>query len=838
MDLPSSSLPIYNHAEALLEALKTHRVIVVEGATGTGKTTQLPRILMHAGLAPQRIGVTQPRRIAAVSVAARIAQLEECILGEEVGYTIRFDDTTTHKTRIKIMTDGILLQEARTDPLLSQYSVVIIDEAHERSLNIDFALGLLYQVLQQRSDLKVIVSSATLNPEQFQDFFEPVNKAPVPKISVEHRVYPIDTLYKPIRNHNLDFAEEVAKAVAALHTPSHKGHILVFLPGEGLIHQVENALQDFLRAAHTAVVLPIYGRLTREEQERVFETFDNKRKIILATNIAETSITIPDVNFVVDTGLAKMPWYNARTGVTLLKETHISQASAAQRAGRAGRTGPGVVVRLYTQEMLQNQPLFSPEEIVRVDLSEAVLRLIDLGIHEVEQFPFPTRPPAKQLAAAITTLTTMGAIDHKRHLTDIGKKMVPFPLSPSLARMVVEAHTRFPESLHDVLLIGAFLSVRSPFLFPQGHEFEARTMHRQLAKPSGDAETALYTYSLWNKNKDKTSFCERCYLDADTMAFIHKAHGQLVDIATTHGAPVSPTPGNIEHILQCIAAGFADKIMIQRGYTYETLQRFRASIHPSSALHDNNPPRFVVACELMQSTRPYAFQVSALKPAWVATANPQAALAWKLQQTPRTSASVAVVNTYPDTLNLGPFTLPVHKEEAKPYVVLSAEEHLPRLTPHTPLTWPHHPKKWRAVLQTKGLTYARGSLRSILAQCHHIPVPSQENKAPEHIPYGALLEPDRNIHTLEECTPHILKPVFTPQKNSIRFVALVSNNNEGFWFEAMYDYSEALQASTQACSDLIDALPYSSDFKTFLQTTLQSLVQKLPTKQQLSADDG
>ena len=506
--MKSHPLPIYACEAEIVDAIRHNQVVVVEGPAGTGKTTQLPRMLRRAGLVPRRMGITQPRRIAAVSVAWRIAQEEKCTLGEDVGYAIRFDDCTSPQTAIKVMTDGILLQEARGDNELSQYDILMVDEAHERSLNIDFTLGLLHRVLARRHDLRVVISSATLYPGHFQRFFRSV-AGEVPLVSVPSRTYPLDIQYHPLSGGSPDkIIEAVADHVERLHVSAPPGHILAFLPGEGLIQKVDGVLQG-RNLGNSLVVLPLYGRLTREEQERIFQDFGTRRKVILSTNIAETSVTIEDVHYVIDAGLAKLPWFNPHTGVTTLREEPVSQASATQRAGRAGRTGPGTAIRLYDKRSMEERPKFSPEEILRVDLSEAVLRLIDLGVHDVEKFPFPTPPPPKKLKAALTSLSAMGAIDEERYLTPIGKQMVPFPLSPSLARIVVEAANRFPDAVSDVLLVGAYLSVRSPFTFPPGEEDAARKAQRQFADPLGDAVTAVRACHAWKAAADRPAFAKR-----------------------------------------------------------------------------------------------------------------------------------------------------------------------------------------------------------------------------------------------------------------------------------------------------------------------------------------
>ncbi|MFT7583252.1 MAG: ATP-dependent helicase HrpA, partial [Myxococcota bacterium] len=524
-------LPIYHHERELLEAIGSSRVVVVEGPTGSGKTTQLPKIIKAAGLAEGRIiGVTQPRRIAAVSVAWRIAEELDVELGTDVGYAIRFDDRTGPDTTIKVMTDGILLQEARRDPIFSRYGVIMVDEAHERTLNIDFTMGLLHRALSERDDLKVIISSATIKPETFQRYFEDV-AGDVPFVSIDARPYPVEKIHRPPRSDGDEaLVDAIADEVRRIDKSNEEGAILVFLSGEKLIKDTAQKLRGGKMGQRLAIQM-LYGKLTREEQERVFHPVaKGLRRIVLSTNIAETSITVSDVRFVIDSGLAKIPRVHTGTGVVTLREEGISKASAEQRAGRAGRTAPGKAIRLFSKHALQNRPDFTDEEILRLDLSDVCLRLIHLGIQDIERFPLPTSMPRKAIRAAVAQLEDMGAIDSERRLTNVGERMMPFPLSPSLARMVIEAADRYPKAVDEVLMVGAFLSSRPPYLFPQGEEEEARAAQRGLAHPLGDATTAVVTMRRYLKAREPEKFCKNWYLDPNIMAFIAKAHRQLTDI--------------------------------------------------------------------------------------------------------------------------------------------------------------------------------------------------------------------------------------------------------------------------------------------------------------------
>ena len=806
-------LPIYAHTDAIIAAVRNHRVVVVEGAPGTGKTTQLPRMLYQAGLVPKCMGVTQPRRIAAVSVAWRIASEEAVPIGDRVGYAIRFDDATGPRTQMKIMTDGILLQEARTDPLLRAYDIIMVDEAHERSLNIDFALGLLHQVLSRRDDLKVIISSATLYPGTFQKFFAPV-AGEVPVVRIDTRTYPLSVEHRPVGSgHPEKVLAGLSEAVLELHHREGPGHILVFLPGEGLIQKLDLALRT-AGVEPAAIILPLYGRLTRSEQERIFETFGDRRKIILATNLAETSITIDGVRFVVDAGFAKLPWHNARTGVTTLREMPISQASATQRAGRAGRTGPGRVLRLYDAKSFGERPEFTPEEIARVDLSEAVLRLIDLGVRDVEAFPFPTQPPPGKLRAALATLTALGAIDRERGLTPVGRQMVPFPLSPPLARMVVEAAMRFPDAIHDVLLVGAYLSVRSPFLYPTGEEAAAKTAQKRLIDPRGDIMTAVNTVARWRGAADKAEFCRAHYLDADTMAFIERAHAQLCDIAHTGGVAVKPGAAAPDHVIRCVAAGFADKVLLRCGPTFETPTGVRCAIHPGSSTFGQQH-RLMVAAELFHSGRTYAVNVSPIKPEWLVEFHPEAARRWRIApKSGRRGATASsgtagpsaapAVPAAPAQLRLGRISLQVNQSRRRPMVAIPLEVVPTLVAEAAPL--PDACERWKAQVHGEDGIWLRGGLPQVLAQLAWIPWPAGQPRLPRGLPLGSLLEVDRNLHVLQRFAPQLLSAVAgagTPQPG---WLALVGNGVGGYWFDVVPDFAEAVSLTDEALDALRDAL--------------------------------
>jgi len=820
------SLPIYNHEEEILRALEGHRVIVIEGPTGSGKTTQLPKILLERGLSNGVIGVTQPRRIAAVSVAMRIASELGVNIGAEVGYAIRFDDRTSPSTEVKVMTDGILLMEARTDPDFSRYGVIVVDEAHERTLNIDFTLGLLHRALSRRDDLKVVVSSATLKPETFQRYFAGVSAGDVPVVHIDARPFPVDIRYQPPTNDGPEgMMEAIAREVFTIEKSREEGAILAFLSGEAMIKGTRELI-EMSRLSRNLEVLPLYGKLTREEQELVFEETPGKRKVVLATNIAETSITVPDVRYVIDSGLAKVPRVNQKTGITTLREEGISRASAEQRAGRAGRTAPGRAVRLYSKRSFLARPDFTDEEILRLELSDVVLRLINLGIRDIEDFPLPTPPPQNALRAALDALFEMGAIDRQRNLTPVGQRMMPFPLTPALARVVVEAADRFPDVVDEVITVGAFLSARPPYLYPQGEESQARAAQERLAHPLGDALTAVQTYKLYTRSKNPEGFCEAHYLDPTIMAFIEKVHGQLADIARAGGVEVRGG-GDPEHIVQALAVGFANGILRQRGRVYDGPGDMTIAIHPSSSLFGSNA-RLVVAADIVVSNRAYARFVSMMRTEWVVKANPELASRWGLdsRRKKRGQRDELPREKTPKSLMLGEVVVPVVMRKGRPLVRIPAEEaaslHTVSLS-----SLPDQTLRWRALLEHGYFKWGRGSsLAELLCLLPHLPLPEGPPVPIPDVPLGALLESDRNLHTLGRFVDRLLEPGLPHRGRNPGWLTLVSNGETAFWFEVMDDFPDALGTSLHAVRDLMHALPLQDP----LHARLEELADRLDAR--------
>jgi len=824
------TLPIYNHADELLAAVKNHQVVIVEGPTGSGKTTQLPRLLYAHGVTDKMIGVTQPRRIAAVSVAARIAQEEEVVLGEDVGYAIRFDDKTSRATKVKVMTDGILLQEARGDEHFSRYGVLIIDEAHERSLNIDFILGLLHEAVTWRHDLRVIVSSATIRPAEFQAFFGDVCPV-VPLVSIDARPYPVDVDYAPVdSDYGDDIAEAAAEEILHIHQSGEDGHVLCFMPGEGMIHKTMDAVLAG-RPGPNIKLLPLFGRLERKEQERVFDEFEGKRKVIVSTNIAETSITVDNVRFVVDSGLAKIPRMAVGSNIVALEEEGISKASADQRAGRAGRTAPGRAIRMYSRKSYNHRPDFTDEEILRLELSAVMLRLIDLGISDVEKFPFPTKPGTRKLRAALEKLERLAAIDGRRKLTDIGKRMVPFPLTPPLARMVVEAADRYPDVLDEVLIVGAWMSAKSPWLYPAGEEDEARRAQQAMANSFGDALTAVDTFRKYMRSQDRKAFAKRFYLDRNTMAFIAKAHGQLSDIAK-HVLVDNKEIGRggvPDDIIKCLAAGFADNILRADGRVYTNGSGARVTIHPSSSLF-RSPHRYILATEIVVSHRTYGRNCSAIKSAWLPEIAPNLARQWRVRSSrgKRKKDHYVEPESVPSEISLGGVDLPVTLRGGQARVELLLED-VATLRDVGLSGVPAHAATFKArIAGAKRQAFAEGlPLGLLMGLLPYMPLPQPDQAVGREIVEGALLEIERNAHAIERGLDDVLRPSLPQRGKKPGWVMMVANGGGAYWFEVNRRFGDALGQTVHALDDLLEALPDDDGMRERVETLQAELTEKL-----------
>ncbi|MBQ1833243.1 MAG: DEAD/DEAH box helicase [Treponema sp.] len=616
MAIDYKNLPVYAQKQRILEALEKNQVIVVQSPTGSGKTTQLPVILHEAGYSENGIiAVTQPRRIAALSVSEFISKQLGTKYPGLVGYKFRFEDKTDSTTKIKIMTDGILLQEMKLDPWMSKYSVIMVDEAHERSLNIDFVLGLLKRILSERKDFKVIVSSATMNAEAFSKYFDDC-----PIVTIETQVYPVTMIYDPPLVEASTSSENAVDALLSkiesiidrVLDNRENGDILVFLPGEKIIKDAMLRLQtsSFRNKIH---VIPLYGRLPKEEQEKVFSNPPfGKKKVVLSTNIAETSVTINGITTVIDSGLAKLNFYSPRTFTSSLIESRISKASCSQRRGRAGRTCPGTCYRLYPREDFETREEFTTEEIYRTDLSEVVLRMAELGITDFEKFNFISPPGHEGLVGAVNTLNMLKALESDGTLSKTGRLMVEFPLEPRVSRIIVESILYYPSVLEEVIIASSFLSAQSPFVLPVGEETDARQAHHSFRDIQGDFVSYINLFRKYMDAPNKEKFCKRSYLDEKVMAEILNVKLQLEDIVSSRLQMPITSGGSIDDYLCCIASGMIQFVCMREGReTYRTLTAEHITIHPGSSMFRMNP-LYIVAGEIVKTSRMFAMSVSPL----------------------------------------------------------------------------------------------------------------------------------------------------------------------------------------------------------------------------------
>ncbi|MBQ0050808.1 MAG: ATP-dependent RNA helicase [Treponema sp.] len=610
-----TKLPVYEQKDKILECLKNNQVIVVQSPTGSGKTTQIPVILHEAGYSQNGvIAVTQPRRIAALSVSEFIAKQLKTNYPGLVGYKMRFEDKTDASTKIKIMTDGILLQEMKLDPWLTKYSVIMVDEAHERSLNIDFVLGLLKRVLAARPDFKVIVSSATMNAEAFSNY-----SGGCPIVSIDTVTYPVTMVYDPPMGKTTTttatgseyLLTKIEKTIDRVLDNDEKGDILIFLPGEKIIKDCMARLSNasFRSKIH---LVPLYGRLPKEEQERVFDKAPlGKKKVVISTNIAETSVTINGITTVIDSGLAKLNFYSPRTFTSELNETPVSKASSNQRRGRAGRTQPGTCYRLYSRKDFDSRPEYTTEEIYRTDLSEVVLRMSELGITEFDTFDFISSPQKEDIRGAVETLNLLGALNPDNTLSSVGKMMVEFPLEPRVSRILVESIMRYPEVLEETIICAAFMSTHSPFILPPGEETDARKAHHAFRDIQGDFVSYVKLFRTYQTMKNPVRFCQNNYLDERVMAEIANIKSQLEEEIGDLGIPVG-SGGSMDDYLCCIASGMIQFVCIREGKeNYRSLTAEHISIHPGSNMFRSDP-LFIVAGEIVRTSRTFAMSVSPL----------------------------------------------------------------------------------------------------------------------------------------------------------------------------------------------------------------------------------
>ncbi|MGE5639385.1 MAG: ATP-dependent RNA helicase HrpA [Clostridia bacterium] len=609
------ALPINTRREEIRAAIEKHPVVIVCGETGSGKTTQLPKIVLEMGRAG-RIGHTQPRRIAARSVAARIAEELGGELGGVVGYKVRFHDKVGGRTAIKLMTDGILLAETQGDALLRQYGTIIIDEAHERSLNIDFLLGYLKKLLERRADLKVVVTSATIDAERFSRHF---GGAPV--IEVSGRLYPVDVRYKPVAGDREDTTREeeenaLAEAVEQLQRETGEGDVLVFLPGEREIRDAADVLRK--RSLKNTEILPLYGRLSAGEQDRVFHP-GKQRRVVLATNVAETSLTVPRIRYVVDTGDARVKRYSYRHKVEMLRVEPISQAAARQRAGRCGRVANGVCVRLYSEEDFDKRPAYTDPELLRSSLASVILRAKSLGLGEVADFPFLDPPTPRAIADGYGLLQELGAVGDDKELTPVGKELARLPLDPRVGRMLIAA--RDERCLEQVLIIAAALSVQDPRERPLDKAGTADERHARFADERSDFLGFLRLWRLFGEGKWEKA-CRENFLSIPRMREWRDIREQLSrtleELEWRHSSASPDKPEGYRAIHRALLAGLLGNVgMKEEGEAnaYTGARGIKFWVHPGS--WTKKPGKWIVAAELVETTRLYARTVAGVEPKWL-----------------------------------------------------------------------------------------------------------------------------------------------------------------------------------------------------------------------------
>ena len=603
------NLPISEHREELLAALAAHQVVVVAGETGSGKSTQLPQLCLAAGR--EAVAHTQPRRLAARTLAERIAEEMGVELGTDVGYAVRFDDRTSKDTRIRLMTDGLLLAEIARDRRLRRYDTIIVDEAHERSLNVDFLLGYLKRLLPERPELKVIITSATIDPHRFAAHFG----GDVPVIEVSGRTFPVETRYRPLEEDE-DQADVIAEVAQRL-----PGDVLVFLSGEREIRDTAEALEGRLRDTE---ILPLYARLAAADQQRVWRrnTSPPTRRIVLATNVAETSLTVPGIRSVIDPGNARISRYSARLKVQRLPIEPVSQASADQRKGRCGRVAEGVCVRLYSEEDFLERPAFTDPEILRTNLASVLLQMAALGLGEVEDFPFLDPPARSQIRDGVNLLTELGAFDADRKLTNLGRRLARLPVDPRMGRMILEAGRRGCAS--EVIVIAAALTIVDPRERPTDAREAADARHARFAEPGSDFLAYLNLWRYLRELRSEVSGNQfRRRLKGEYLHYLRvrewqDLNGQLRTAARAADVPLSSEPGRPEDIHRSILAGLLSHVGLRdrarRDYMGARGARF--AIFPGSGLA-RKPPDWVMAAELVETSRLWARECARIDPRWI-----------------------------------------------------------------------------------------------------------------------------------------------------------------------------------------------------------------------------
>jgi len=634
------ALPVSAHADVIAQAIRESPVVIVCGETGSGKTTQLPKICALAGRGQAGlIGHTQPRRIAATSVAARIAEELGSPLGTHVGYKIRFGERFSPGATIKLMTDGVLLAETQSDPRLRQYDTIIVDEAHERSLNIDFLLGYLKRLLEgpRRHDLRVVITSATIDAQRFAAHFA-MGGRPAPVIEVSGRLYPVEIRYQGFDDAHRDDDDEtdlpsrIDEAIETLWREA-PGDALVFLPGEREIRDVADHLRRLCAreqasrshspwARGPVEILPLYSRLAAADQQRIFSG-STGRRVVLATNVAETSLTVPGIRYVIDSGVARVKRYRYRGKVEQLQIEPVSQAAANQRAGRCGRVADGVCIRLFDEADFLGRPRFTDPEVLRSSLAAVILRMKALRLEDIEAFPFLDPPPRRAIADGLALLAELGAIDVHHALTPIGQRLSRLPVDPRIGRMLLEAAER--RCLREVLVIASALSVQDPRERPMEAQQAADQAHRRFADEHSDFASLLKVWDYWHgehrereSNRKLAQKLEREFLSVRRLREWADVHSQLVEAVRENNWAVNTEPAPPESVHRALLAGLLGNLGTRAPdeATYAGTHQVRFAIHPSSSVL-KKAPRWVMAAEIVDTARTYARTVARIDPLWV-----------------------------------------------------------------------------------------------------------------------------------------------------------------------------------------------------------------------------
>merc|ERR1719359_151270 len=610
-------LPVYAYREQFLEAVRDFQILVIVGETGSGKTTQVPQFLHEVGYTKLgKVGCTQPRRVAAMSVAARVSAELGCKVGHEVGYNIRFENCTTDRTLIEYMTDGMLLRSFLNEPDMASFSVMIIDEAHERTLHTDVLFGLVKDVARFRDDLKLVISSATLDAEKFSEYFD---NAPI--FNIPGRRYPVSIHYTKAPDAN--YLDACVITVLQIHLTQALGDVLVFFTGQQEIEEAMELIDFKTRGLGSSMaellVLPIYATLPTDMQAKIFEpTPEGARKVVLATNIAETSITIDNIVYVIDPGFCKQNTFNPRTGMESLVVNPCSKASANQRAGRAGRVMPGTAFRLYTKWSFEHElDDDNAPEIQRSNLGHVVLMLKSIGIDDLLHFDFMDPPPPEKLIKALEQLYALGALNDQGDLTKTGRRMAEFPMDPMLSKMLVAAEKY--KVVDEIITVAGMLGVdNAVFYRPKDKGIHADNARKNFHKFGGDHMTMLNVYKQWEDTKFSLNWCMENYLQNRSLKRARDIREQLVDMIEKVELEITSDPNNIDGIRKSVLAGFFyNTARLRKDGSYVTVKHpHTVEIHPTSSLFGQNP-KLVCYHELVLTTKEYMRQCIEIKPEWL-----------------------------------------------------------------------------------------------------------------------------------------------------------------------------------------------------------------------------